>query len=279
MDKDKYKDKHKDNGMRTGLWLGVAGVALLACAAWAPPDEQDAEIERLRAEVASLRAELDARAGYDEADLAAEASVKPGINDSWKSPNIGPLIGRLETESREIWVHRADLAAVVGAPPGAVVADVGAGSGFMTNIFARQVGPEGAVYAVDINPTLMEFVADGAKAEGLENIETVVCTDKSAELPPASVDIVFICDTYHHFEYPKNTMTSIRRALRPGGQVIVVDFHRIEGKTRPFIMEHVRADEATFTQEILDAGFELANRHDVSFLEENYMLRFRRAGE
>ena len=112
----------------------------------------------------------------------------------------------------------------------------------------------------------------------MTNIEPVVCTTKSTELPPESVDIAFICATYHHFEFPKNTMTSLWHALRPGGQVVVVDFHRIEGKTSEWILNHVRAGEEVFTQEIIDAGFELVNRHEVPFFKENYILRFRKVG-
>jgi SAM-dependent methyltransferase len=253
-------------------------LALLSLAPAGAADDRDDEIARLKQRVAELEAALDAERAYSDEELATEQSVKPGINDSWRSENIGPLIGRLETESREIYTQRFALAALVGAPRGSVVADIGAGSGFMTNIFSRQVGPDGKVYAVDINPALMEFVAAGAEEEGLTNIETVVCTDKSAELPAESVDIVFICDTYHHFEFPKNTMTSIREALRPGGQVVVVDFHRIPGTSREWILQHVRAGEEVFTREILDAGFELVNDHDVPFLEENYVLRFRKVG-
>ncbi len=262
------------------LLLAMLAVLMVPALALAqnPPDD---EIARLKARIAQLEAELaEARRPhlYAEEELATEESVKPGINDSWRSDDIGPLIGRLETESREIFTERFNLAAVVGVPKGAVIADIGAGSGFMTNVFARQVGPGGKVYAVDINPVMLRHVHEGAKDAGLENIEIVVCTDKSTELPPASIDMAFICDTYHHFEFPKNTMTSLRQALKPGGQVVVVDFHRIEGETAEWLMEHVRAGEEVFTQEILDAGFELVNDHDVDFLTENYVLRFRKVG-
>ena len=209
-------------------------------------------------------------------DLAREENVTPEINERWMSPDVEPLVATLESESREIWVHRELLAAVTGPAPGSAVADIGAGSGFMVEQFSRLVGPQGTVYAVDINPVMMDRVADLAAQRRLANVTTVVCGPKSVNLPAASVDLVFICDTYHHFEYPRNTLHSIHEALRPGGQMVIVDFRRIPGVSRPFILDHVRAGRETFIREITGAGFELTNVHEVPVLEENYVLRFRR---
>lgn len=215
--------------------------------------------------------------GQSPASATQGGSVMPGINDTWKSPNIGPLINTLETESREIYRERENLAALVGPLPGGVIADIGAGSGFMVELFAKQVGSSGKVYAVDINVRLLEHIVARAKRDGLHNIETVVAKEDSVELPPNSVDMIFICDTYHHFEYPQSTMRSIRRALRPGGQLIIVDFRRIPGVTPQRMLEHVRAGEEVFTKEIVEAGFELTNIHGAPFLKDNYILRFRKA--
>ncbi len=270
--------------LTTALSKFVAPLCLLMIAIGFPSvavaqDAKDQEIARLRQRITELEALVEGlrkTPAISTATLEAEENVKPGINDSWRSEDIGPLIGRLETESREIFTERFKLAAVIGPPPGTVIADIGAGSGFMTNIFSRQVGTGGKVYAVDINATMLAHVAEGAKDAGLTNVETVLCTDKSTMLPDESIDMAFICDTYHHFEYPKNTMTSLWRALKPGGQVVVVDFYRIEGESTEWILNHVRAGKEVFTREILDAGFELVNDHDVEFLTENYVIRFRK---
>ncbi len=210
---------------------------------------------------------------------APEQSVKPGINERWKSTDIAPLVASLEDEGREIYSQREALAALTGPRKGSVVADIGAGSGFMSEIFARLVGPEGKVYAVDINAGLMEHLARDAKEKGIANLETVVCGERSVNLPAESVDLMFICDTYHHFEYPKSTMQSIYEAIRPGGEIVLVDFYRIEGTTPAWLMEHVRAGEEVFTQEIVDGGFELINQHYPANLPQNYVLRFRKVGK
>ncbi len=203
-----------------------------------------------------------------------EQSVKPGINDRWMSAEIEPLVASLESESREIYVNRRLLAEVAGPRSGMDVADVGAGSGFMARELVRLVGPTGTVYAVDINPVMMQHVALRAAADDITNLRTVVCTDRSVNLAPGSVDMVFMCDTYHHFEYPASTLRTIHEAVRPGGQIVVVDFRREPGTSRAWIIGHVRAGQEEFIGEITAAGFELIQEHDVPELEENYVLRF-----
>ncbi len=207
---------------------------------------------------------------------ASEQSAKPGINDRWMSTEIEPLVESLESESREIYVNRRLLAEVAGPRPGMDVADVGAGSGFMARELAGLVGPTGTVYAVDINPVMMQHVALRAAADDIQNLQTTVCSDRSVNLAAGSVDMVFICDTYHHFEYPLSTLRTIHEALRPGGQIVLVDFRREPGKSRTWILDHVRAGQEVVIREITAAGFELIDRHDVPELRENYVLRFRR---
>jgi ubiquinone/menaquinone biosynthesis C-methylase UbiE len=210
------------------------------------------------------------------ADLAPEASVHPGINDDWRGRNTGRLVRRLESESREIWVQRQRIVEVVGARPGTVVADIGAGSGFLTLLLARAVGPAGKVIALDINGGLLANIEAQARAAGLRNVETMRTAEDRTPLAPGSVDLVFMCDAYHHFEYPRSTMRSIRAALRPGGEVVLVELERIPGKTSPWILDHVRAGKEVFLAELVADGFELVREEDVPELTENYVLRLRK---
>ena len=209
-------------------------------------------------------------------DLSGEVSVKPGINDSFFADGATDQYReRFETESREIYARRDAIVVAVGLEPGMSVADVGAGTGLFLKPFADAVGATGHLFAVDIVPGFVDYITNRAKRSGLSNVTPILCSPKSTELPEASVDLVFVCDTYHHFEFPHNTLASIHRALRPGGQLVVIDFHRIEGKTREWTMQHVRAGEDVFTQEIESSGFERVERRD-DLLAENYFLRFRR---
>lgn len=210
-----------------------------------------------------------------------EQSVKPGINEKFLDPKlkIEEWLNRFETESREIYHAREAVLAACRIEPGSVVADVGAGTGLYTQMFAKATGPDGWVYAVDINARFLEHILRTAKGEGNENISPVLCREDSVSLPRNSVDLLFLCDTYHHFEYPKSTMASILSAVKPGGSLIVIDFERIEGVSREWLLNHVRAGKEVFRQEILDSGFELVEEVEVEGLEENYFLRFRNPAE
>jgi predicted methyltransferase len=88
------------------------------------------------------------------------------------------------------------------------------------------------------------------------------------------VDVAFVCDTYHHFEDPKAMLASIRRALRPGGTLVVVDFERIPGTSPDWILKHVRAGKEDFRREIEASGFRFGE--EVKLMRENYFLRFTR---
>jgi FkbM family methyltransferase len=207
---------------------------------------------------------------------AQEQSVKPGINDAFKDPAVGEFVGRFEVESREVFAHRGAIVKACGLRPGMVVADIGAGTGLFTRLFAQAVGDKGRVVAVDIAPKFIAHIEESARKAGLRNVVGVVGTDRSVELPADSVDLAFVCDTYHHFEFPLRTLETIHRALRPGGRLIVIDFHRIEGKSSEWVLGHVRAGQEVFTAEILKSGFGLAGEEPL--LKENYFLRFEKAG-
>ena len=204
-----------------------------------------------------------------------DKSVRPGINDSFKDPDVPKFLGKFEVESRVVYAHRAEIVKRVGLKPGMAVADVGAGTGLFTRLFAREVGDRGKVYAVDIAPKFLDHIAKTSKEAGLTNVETVRCSADDVNLRENSIDLAFICDTYHHFEFPHKTMASIHRALKPGGQVVVIDFVREPGKSTEWVLNHVRAGREVFAREITDARFKEVG--EEKFLKENYFLRFEKA--
>ena len=207
-----------------------------------------------------------------------EKSVKPGINDPFKDPDVPKFVGTFEGESREIFTGRDKVVAACDLKPGMIVADVGAGTGLFTRLFAKAVGPDGQVYAVDIAPKFLEHIQKTSREAGLRNVTPVLCNQDSADLPPKSVDLIFVCDTYHHFEFPQRTLASVHRALKPGGRLIVVDFIREPGKSREWILNHVRAGQDVVEKEIASAGFKKTGQVK-DLLKENYLVVFEKAAD
>lgn len=211
-------------------------------------------------------------------DQAGEESVRPGINKRFLDPELkaADWVNRWEVESREVYAARAQVLKHCGIEKGMRVADIGAGTGLYTRLFCEAVGESGWVYAVDISPRFLEHVTNWARSEQVTNVTSVFCRDNDIALPPESIDLAFLCDTYHHFEYPKASNASILRALRKGGSLVVIDFERIPGKSREWVLGHVRAGKDVFRDELLAAGFVLEEEIEVEGFEENYFLRFRK---
>jgi ubiquinone/menaquinone biosynthesis C-methylase UbiE len=203
---------------------------------------------------------------------AALEGADPAINRPYLDPDFKQWVERFESPGREVYDRRAAIVTTSGVKPGMRVADIGAGTGLFTLLFAHAVGPAGHVTAVDISPTFATNIQRRAQNEKLDNVSTRVNTQSDTGLPPASIDLAFISDTYHHFEQPRAMLASIHRALRAGGSLIVIDFERIEGKSTAWVLGHVRADKKQVVREIEAAGFHLAA--DSGLLQENFYLRF-----
>lgn len=203
---------------------------------------------------------------------AQEESIHPGINKRFDNPDVEGWIARFERDDREIYMRRDEVVSVLNLKPGMDVADIGAGTGFYTMLFAQKVGPDGTVYALDIAENFITYIEETAKELGLNNVKGIANPVDSTSLAPDSVDVVFLADTYHHFEYPYKMLESIHSALRPEGMVVLIDLERIEGVTSKFVLNMVRAGKGTFTDEFKNAGFELIE--EVPFSEKDYILKF-----
>ncbi len=210
----------------------------------------------------------------------SEKSVKPGINKNFIDPNldVDRYVKRFEVESREVYLLRERILSACEIKKGDRVADIGAGTGLFTSMFSTVVGDQGWVYAIDISPRFLQHINKQATKLKMNNITGVLCAENSINLPPNSVDVIFVCDTYHHFEYPKSTLASMHRALKDDGHLIVIDFERIKGKTREWTMRHVRAGKEVFRREIEEAGFAVAKEKKIG-LRENYFLKFRKTSK
>lgn len=206
----------------------------------------------------------------------AQQAADNELNGRFKSNdlNVQVWVDRFEGEGREVYDYRNQIVDAIGLQPGQRIADVGAGTGLYEPLFADKVGAEGMVYAVDISPKFIQHIREKARERGLSQVRTILNSEKSAELPADSVDFVFICDTYHHFVYYRDMLASIHSALRPGGQLIIVEFDKIPGKSSDFIMQHVRATRQEVTAEVEATGFRLTEDIHIAGLKENFMRRF-----
>ena len=268
---------HCGSGSRVGgVWLVYRvldeGVALSK--ALAEAKEIGLNSEAYEAKAIDYIQRMQSKQGMEKGEI----SVKPGINKNFVDPemSVEDYVKRFEIESREVYLARKAILGELTISPGVSVADVGAGTGLFSRMFSKSVGEAGWVYAVDISPRFIEHINRQSDAMNLNNITGVLCAENSINLPPQSVDLVFVCDTYHHFEYPKSTLSSIYRALKPGGEFVVIDFDRVPGKSREWLLGHVRAGKEVFRAEIMDAGFVLEEEVTIEGFKENYFLRFRK---
>jgi len=204
--------------------------------------------------------------------LAQEQSVKPGINKNYENPDVERVAKQYERESREVVKHLEAIVAACELKPGMAAADVGAGTGLFTRPFAKAVTPGGRVYAVDITEEFVAHIKTTCREQGIENVACVQNTAITVELPDESVDLVFLCDTYHHFEYPFKMLDSIFAAIKPGGRIVIVDYNREEGVSRDWILGHVRAGKGQVIEECEKAGFVFIDEVETP-MEENYLIR------
>ncbi|MCR9095356.1 MAG: methyltransferase domain-containing protein [bacterium] len=200
------------------------------------------------------------------------------INDVFldETMDVGQFVERFEGESRAVYAQRFAIVEALDLAPGDVVADIGAGTGFFSFLFADAVGRTGRVQAVEISPRFLEHLRAESARRGLENFDVVEGTTNSVELPTGETRVAFICDVYHHFEAPMDSLASLYEAIEPGGELVLIEFHRIEGVTPEFLLKHVRAGREVFQAEIESAGFVFKDEIELEGLDDNYVLRFTR---
>jgi precorrin-6B methylase 2/mono/diheme cytochrome c family protein len=152
--------------------------------------------------------------------------------------------------------ERSDaLVSALEIPDGAKVADIGAGTGYFTWRLAQHAGPKGKVIAVDIQQTMLNLAAETVKQHGLVNVDYVLGKENDPRLPQQSLEMVFIAYSYHEFSEPETIMEAVRRSLKPGGRLVIVEYAK-ESKLAPASSLHKMSFEE-IRSEIEPMGFEL----------------------
>jgi ubiquinone/menaquinone biosynthesis C-methylase UbiE len=171
---------------------------------------------------------------------------------------------------RDAWQKPHEVIQALALKPDAAVADIGAGTGYFAMRLSHMVG-EGRVYAVDLEPKMVAYLAERAKKEGLKNLRAVQGTPNDARLP-AKVDLVLLVDVYHHIEKREAYFRKLAASLKPGARIAVIDFNATS-KVGPPVSERMTPEQ--LSAEMAAAGYRVAASHD--FLPNQYFIVFERS--
>ncbi|MGA0406919.1 MAG: class I SAM-dependent methyltransferase [Limisphaerales bacterium] len=196
--------------------------------------------------------------------LMPRASID-GIGKIYQGREISQVMGHLGAS----WLERTERASEerpdmlvesLGIKPGQVVADIGAGSGYFTRRLSAKVGKEGKVMAVDIQREMLDILRRNLSSMGITNVNMILGSETSPNLPPASVDLVLMVDVYHEFSFPHEMMTNLREALKPDGQVVWVEY-RLEDPSVPIKRLHKMSRQQVH-KEAQYQGFEFVRSYE-----------------
>ena len=203
------------------------------------------------------------------ASIAAQSSQRPQSHGRLFPPED---LGLLEAPDRDIWQHPEQIMDVLGIAEGSVVADIGAGAGWFTIRLARRVGPNGVVYAEDVQPQMLAAIQRRVKAEGLMNVKPILGKGSDPQLPRAALDVVLMVDAYYEIDDRVPMLRNLATSLRSGGRIGVVNF-KLEGSGPGPAMEE-RISPETVVNDAKNAGLRLLSHETV--LPYQYFLIFGR---
>src|SRR4029453_6033168 len=179
-------------------------------------------------------------------------------------------IASLEDPKRDAYQKPDEVMKALALRPGEVVADIGAGSGYFALRVARAVGDTGRVYAVDVSPDMVRHVNRRVRDAGIRNVVSVLAEPDAPLLPDASVDRFVIRRTWHHIEDQAKYLGLMKKMLKPGGQVVHIDFQKRELPIGPPLALKIAGED--LLKRLEGAGFRLPAEH--RFLPYQYFLVF-----
>ncbi len=205
------------------------------------------------------------------AGLGAQKPGKMTPEDMHKlHQNSKAYIALLEDPQRDAYQKPHEVIMALDIKEGETIADIGAGSGYFAFRLARHVGDTGRVYAVDINPEMIIYMNRRIRDLKLKNIETILAAPDDPLLMEGSIDRFFICDTWHHIEDQTKYLALMKRMLKPGGQVIMIEFQKKELPVGPPVEMKIARED--LVRQMETNGFRLAK--EFAFLPYQYFLVF-----
>lgn len=164
----------------------------------------------------------------------------------------------LNSASREATQKPGELIKSMGLEPGMTVADVGTGVGFMLPFLSRRVGPAGRVLAEDIFDDFLAGAKQTAEEQKLSNITFIKGTETDPNLPEGQVDMELVLDAYHHFDYPEKMLAALRKALKPDGKLVIVEYYKRQtAMPGGRALTHIRLDMPDVIKEVEANHFHL----------------------
>ena len=180
-------------------------------------------------------------------------------------------IASLEAPMRDAYQKPDEVVKALNIKEGEMIADIGAGSGYFSFRLACPVGEKRRVYAVDVSPDMIVHLNRRVRDLNLRNVVTILCAQDDPLLADGSIDRFIICDTWHHIGGHAKYLALLKRMLKPGGQVIMIDFKKAKTPVGPPM--ELRIDREDLVREMEANGFQLAAEH--TFLEYQYFLVFK----
>ena len=179
-------------------------------------------------------------------------------------------IGALEDPKRDAYQKPHEVIHALNLKSGEVIADIGAGSGYFTFHLARHVGDKGKVYAVDVSPEMILHVNRRIREQKANNVVTLLADPDDPLLPDRSVNRFFFSDSWHHIENQSKYLSLMKRMLKPGGEVVIIDFHKKELPVGPPMQMKIAREDVI--KRLESNGYRLTKEH--TFLPYQYFLVF-----
>ena len=210
---------------------------------------------------------------FDRVLCVAGAQTHDESSHHRRPADIQQYLEHLDLPERDTDQQPERVIEALKLQPGMSVADIGAGSGYFTRRFVQAMTEQGNVYAVDVEPDMLQYARGSlARMPISSTVEFILAQPDNPRLPPQSVDLIFLCNVYHHLNDRPAYFSNVRPALRPGGRIAVIDFYDdARSGDVGFPRKHLVARD-TVIEEMAKAGFQLAREH--TFLARQYFLEF-----
>ncbi len=179
-------------------------------------------------------------------------------------------IGALEDPKRDAYQKPHEVLTALNIKPGEVIADIGAGSGYFSLKLAHFVGDKGKVYAVDVSPDMVRYLNRRIRETKASNVVTILADNDDPLLADRSVNRFFICDVWHHVENQTKYLSLMKKMLKPGGEIVMIDFHKKELPFGPPMQMKIARED--MIKQLEANGFRLSKEH--TFLPYQYFLVF-----